>query len=168
MPSEAQVAFDSILGPADYSEVNAAILEAESLNRALYTEDSLDAVDEAVSAVVWGLDITQQLVVDSFAEAIYTAIGGLVEINPGYVPITYISINATPLMSIPRNSIQTFTVTLNPGALDDGIVWTVNNSTFATVKGGGVIVILNKTGMLILTATDPVSGLFCIMPLMVV
>ncbi|MBR3870454.1 MAG: Ig-like domain-containing protein [Clostridia bacterium] len=63
--------------PADYSAVETAKGKVEALDRALYTADSLAAVDAAVAAVVDGLDITKQAEVDAMADAIEDALGAL-------------------------------------------------------------------------------------------
>ena len=61
---------------ADYSGVEAAIAAANGLNRDMYVD--LSGVDAAVSAVVTGLDITSQSIVDGYAAAINAAIDALV------------------------------------------------------------------------------------------
>ena len=60
---------------ADYSAVNAAIAKAKALDPAAYKDFS--AVDRAVKAVVPGKSITEQAVVDHYAEDIESAIAGL-------------------------------------------------------------------------------------------
>jgi 3D (Asp-Asp-Asp) domain-containing protein len=77
----------------------------------------------------------------------------------GPVPITSVKINADAIITIPRGVKYQFKVTLNEGALDDGIVWSVSSTAFATVTAGGLVTILNRTGTALLTATDPVSGI---------
>ena len=62
---------------ADYSKVDAAIEAAEALNKDDY--EDFTAVQEAVDAVVRGLDITKQAEVDAMAEAIESAIAALNE-----------------------------------------------------------------------------------------
>ena len=59
--------------PADYSKVNEALEKAEELNRDIYTEDALKAIDEAVAAVVEGKKIDEQAEVDAMADAINDA-----------------------------------------------------------------------------------------------
>jgi len=122
----------------------------------LYTTNSLAALDTATANVVYGLDAAQQATVDGFAAAINAAIAELIE----YVPITSIQIDAPTTLLVYRGATYTFEVILNPGACDDDIVWDVSNPTAATVIGNGVVIILSKTTNVILTATDPVSGLF--------
>ena len=58
-----------------------------------------------------------------------------------------------------RGGVYNFGVTLNAGALGDDIVWSVSNPLYATVDSSGTVAILNKTGMAVLSATDPASGL---------
>ena len=62
---------------ADYSAVEAAIAAVEALDRELYTEESLAAVDAAVAAVVEGKKASEQAEVDAMAAAINAAISNL-------------------------------------------------------------------------------------------
>ncbi|MBQ2902954.1 MAG: leucine-rich repeat protein [Clostridia bacterium] len=62
---------------ADYSAVNEQIKKANGIDRKFHSEISLVALDTAVNAVEYGLDITQQEKVNSFAQAIADAIGNL-------------------------------------------------------------------------------------------
>ena len=78
------------------------------------------------------------------------------------LPVTSIKINATASKAVERGETYTFDVNLNKEALSDRIVWSVNNSLFAnvnTVEGVATVTILNKTGTVVLTATDPVNGM---------
>lgn len=63
--------------PADYSSVEKEINKAEKLDRRYYSEVSLVALDEAVNAVEYGLNITAQSKVDAFAKAISDAVSAL-------------------------------------------------------------------------------------------
>ena len=60
---------------ADYSKVDAAIAEAEALNKDEYKD--FTKVEEAVNAVVRGKNITEQAEVDAMAKAIENAIAAL-------------------------------------------------------------------------------------------
>ena len=60
---------------ADYSKVDAAIAEAEALNKNEYKD--FTKVEEAVNAVVRGKNITEQAEVDAMAKAIENAIAAL-------------------------------------------------------------------------------------------
>ncbi len=64
---------------ADYSAVDAAIIAADLLTPANYQNWS--AVADAIDAIVYGLDITQQIIVDGYAEAITTAIESLLYLD---------------------------------------------------------------------------------------
>ena len=66
---------------ADYSAVEQAKNIAAALDPNVYTADSLKAVDDAVNAVVYGLDITNQAEVNAMADAINDAIGKLVPLG---------------------------------------------------------------------------------------
>ncbi len=63
--------------PADYDRVNAAVQTAQRVERVLYASASLAALDMAVSAVDYGLNITQQAQVDGYAAQIELAIESL-------------------------------------------------------------------------------------------
>ena len=60
---------------ANYTKVEQAIAKAETLNPANYVDFS--AVEKAIQAVEYDLDITHQAEVDAMAQAILAAIEGL-------------------------------------------------------------------------------------------
>ena len=62
---------------ANYSAVFAAIDDAAAVNRELYTDDSLAALDAAINDVEGGLPKSQQTKVDGFAAAINAALENL-------------------------------------------------------------------------------------------
>ena len=62
--------------PADYSAVDAAIARVPS-DLSVYTSSSVKALNDAISSVVRGKDITEQDVVDGYAKAINDAIDAL-------------------------------------------------------------------------------------------
>ena len=72
---------------ADYSAVNAAISNAVSVNRSMYTESSVNNLDTALHNVVYGLDITQQSRVNAFADSIELAITALVPKTADYTDV---------------------------------------------------------------------------------
>ena len=61
--------------PADYTKVDEAIAKVEGLNKEDYKDFS--AVEEAIAAVVWDKNITEQSAVDAMAQAIEDAITAL-------------------------------------------------------------------------------------------
>lgn len=63
--------------PADYTRVNQAVAESEKLDRLLYSQATLEILDQSIAAVDYTLNITQQAIVDSFADRIYSAISAL-------------------------------------------------------------------------------------------
>lgn len=81
---EATAIFDSVIAKllsmtyagADYTDVDAAIKRANSLNKDNYKD--FTEVEKAINAVVTGKNITQQDEVDAMAKAINDAIGALV------------------------------------------------------------------------------------------
>ncbi len=66
---------------ADYSAVDAAKDAAAAIDATKYTSASVKAVNDAVAAVVEGLDITKQAEVDAMAKAINDAIAALVDLE---------------------------------------------------------------------------------------
>ena len=67
---------------ADYADVEAAIGEADALNRDIYT--NFEIVDEAIADVVYGLNILEQETVDGYAAAIREAIKNLIAKSADY------------------------------------------------------------------------------------
>lgn len=63
--------------PADYSAVNAALAKVPS-NLTIYTQESVDTLNNAINSVVWDLNITQQNQADEYAKAIEEAIQSLI------------------------------------------------------------------------------------------
>ena len=124
--------------PADYTAVDAAIAEANALNKFDYTDFS--AVDSAVNAVVRNKKIAEQAKVDAMAKAIEDAIAALVKkpspssssssssSRPSY-PITTpdktengsVNISST---SAKRGSVVTITVTPDAGYVLDKLTVT--------------------------------------------
>lgn len=76
-----------ILGssPADYTAVDAALAEANELDRTLYTD--LSAVDTAVANVARGYGIARQSEVDAMAQAIRDAVKNLVLKGADYTAV---------------------------------------------------------------------------------
>ena len=65
---------------ADYTDVNAAVAEFEKLDSSLYTAASVKKVEDAIAAVVRGLDETHQAEIDAMAAAIINALDALEKI----------------------------------------------------------------------------------------
>ena len=63
--------------PANYTKVEDAISESHELDRRLYSQATLAVLDQSISAVEYGLNITEQAKVDGFAEQISNAISAL-------------------------------------------------------------------------------------------
>ena len=63
--------------PADYSVVEAAVEKSEKLDRRLYSQSSLTALDQSKAAVEYGLNISEQAKVNGFADSINSAISAL-------------------------------------------------------------------------------------------
>ncbi len=84
-----ELAIDALIAKAaDYSDVEAAIQRANSINRSFYTDDSLSALDEAISAVDYSLTYDSQQTVAAYAAAINNAIDSLI-----YLPADYSAVD---------------------------------------------------------------------------
>lgn len=70
--------------PADYSELNALLQKAASVDRSLYTAESLAALDKAVEAIEPDLGIDEQNKIDKFAYDIATAFLALEYLSADY------------------------------------------------------------------------------------
>ncbi len=83
--ANADVIYDASTGtyatPADYTEVNAAIAEAEALTKEDYTEESWATLQTAIAAVVDNKTSLEQATVDGYAASIKNAIQALEENN---------------------------------------------------------------------------------------
>lgn len=66
-----------VLVDADYSKISEAVGKAGRVDRLLYTKTSLEALDQCVGCVEYGLSISEQTKVDGFADKINEAIAGL-------------------------------------------------------------------------------------------
>ncbi len=66
------------LKTADYAGVNSAIERFNAVDKFIYTEDSIKAVQDLIDTVDWTLKIDNQAVVNKYAEDINTAIDNLV------------------------------------------------------------------------------------------
>ena len=77
----------SIVKSADYSEVDKQIEATKEINRELYTEDSLKALDHAIDAVVYDLSSAHQERVDAMASSIETARKELVLKDADYTKV---------------------------------------------------------------------------------
>lgn len=83
-------AFEKIeLLPADYSKLNLLIQKVNSIDRSLYTEESLERLDKALAAVKPDIGIDEQSKVDKYAYDIATALFSL-----EYLPANYDSVYA--------------------------------------------------------------------------
>ncbi len=63
--------------PADYTKINEAVSASEAIDRLLYSNASLEILDQSINSVDYSLDITQQNIVDAFADRINSAISEL-------------------------------------------------------------------------------------------
>jgi regulation of enolase protein 1 (concanavalin A-like superfamily) len=73
-------------------------------------------------------------------------------------PITSLRIHASATYSVKRGDKLQLEAIVNDGSFPAGLKWSISNPLYATVDDNGNITILNKTGTVILTVTDPTSG----------
>ena len=83
---------------------------------------------------------------------------------PDQVPITFIKISiggsdVPSTLSLARNSTLQFDVLLNEGVSGGDLVWSVSDRSFATTDTTGRVTTLNKSGMVVVTVTDPATGI---------
>lgn len=79
-----------VIIPADYSAVNAAIAEADTLVKNQYTADTWDELMAAVDAVVEGKSILEQAEVTAMADRIHAAIAALAKAPADIVKNKYV------------------------------------------------------------------------------
>jgi len=133
---------------------------AQALTKNTFTREGFRFTGWATAEIGTAIFTDEQSVRDLTAED-----GGVVELFAVWVPITHrvpitsIQINAPLLTTVVRGETYRFRVTLNEGAVDDDIGWSVNYPTYATVNSDKSVTILRITGAVILTAKDPDSGL---------
>lgn len=77
------------IAPADYAAVNTAKANADAIDRSLYTEPSLKAVDEAVAKIDSNKTILEQDEVNAMADTINEALNNL-----EYLPANYSAVDA--------------------------------------------------------------------------
>ncbi|MCL2153365.1 MAG: InlB B-repeat-containing protein [Oscillospiraceae bacterium] len=82
------------------------------------------------------------------------------KLTSDFILVTSIKIDAPAQVTVLRSSKYTFGLTLNLGATSEGVVWSVSPVGFAVVDPiTGEVFTQNKTGTVVLTATDTASGL---------
>jgi len=75
------------------------------------------------------------------------------------IPITSLRINAAIIETVARGGKYNFGVIVNEGAIAQNIIWTLSNSALGRVDEAGNVTIFERTGTVVLQATDPVSGI---------
>ena len=78
---------------------------------------------------------------------------------PQAIPVTSLKIDAAAMVMANRNSTMAFSLILNDGASDEGIVWSTSNAALAEVDAYGTVTINGAAGMATLTARDTGSGI---------
>jgi hypothetical protein len=151
------VGANAILKPRAPMKINTLALKSGStLDLSLLSTSSLSSFSglkkiTSDGVIVFPAEATAEQKNDFLknVEGAYTAV----------VETTSIKIVAPAMMTVSRNSKLKIPVVLNLGAYEEGIVWSVSNNDYAIVDSNGVVTTLNKMGMLVLTAKDPIGGL---------
>jgi hypothetical protein len=73
--------------------------------------------------------------------------------------VTSLKIDSPAMMSVSRNSRVQLDLTANPNAKLDYVTWSVSDPSFAIVDKDGVVTVLNKMGMAVVTAREPGGGI---------
>ena len=123
--------------PADYTAVNTAKAAAAAVDRSLYTEESLAALDAAVAAVVEGKLASEQTAVDAMAKAINDALAGLDYIN-GWRTIDsdkYYYKNGEPLKGWLKDGGSWYYLDPATGVMQVGFVTVGNSKYFLDADG---------------------------------
>ena len=110
-----------VFKPADYSAVDEAIAKIPG-DLALYTDETVSALNTAVNAVVRGKDMSEMDLVNGYAEAIEAAVGAL-----EYKSADYTAVDEA-LSKIPEDL----------SAYTDESVKAVNDATAAVVRGKNI------------------------------
>ena len=157
---EATAIFDSVIAKllsmtyagADYTDVDAAIKRANSLNKDNYKDFS--RVEDAINAVNRDKDITEQEVVNSYAKAINEAIDHLEYKDADYTKVT--------------EAIEKANITLSDLALlkedavpEDAAALIINGPTtdFSEDDASKVIDYINRGGKVLITCNFQAQGL---------
>jgi hypothetical protein len=72
--------------------------------------------------------------------------------------ITSLKIDTPAMLSVSRNSRLQLDLITNPTAGLDYVVWSASDASFATVDQTGLVTVMNKMGMVVVTAKDTDSG----------
>lgn len=111
-----------IVEVADYSAVVEAQKKAEALDQGLFTEESWQALEEALSAVVEDLKGSQQAEVDAMAEAIEEAIASL------------------KVKTIPYSGDKVFFVKATLADSDEFGMWRLQDGSSVKLEGDNVVI----------------------------
>ncbi len=94
---------------ADYTELNKLVAEAEALDRSIYSDETLAAVDAVLDKITDDIKITQQGIVDGWAEELEEALNNLaVDVTKAEATITTVISKKT----VAADDIVTVTVKL--------------------------------------------------------
>ncbi|MDR0490004.1 MAG: fibronectin type III domain-containing protein [Oscillospiraceae bacterium] len=148
------------VGMIDEYTVNGLDPDAEYLFRVRAVNDVANTAEIAVTAGTLGAaGVTCGVSYEPSGRGAWADMN--VDIRP---PITSLKIgtvdgSAPSMFTASRNSTIQFGTIVNAGALDEGVVWTVSDQSFAVVDANGTVTVLNKMGTVVLMVTDPASGI---------
>ncbi len=117
--------------PADYTNVIIAVSKAEAVDRSYYSKESLEALDNAVAAVEYGLGVNRQDEVDAMADAINNAYRNL---QAGPADYTRVE-QAIARFEALNHSYYTPSSLAAVQSVIDGIDWNLSKDDQALVNG---------------------------------
>ena len=120
-----------IVADGDYTKVDAAIDATNDLDESRYTEESWQALQDAINAVVYNLDAKEQTRIDGFATAINNAVKNLKEVGADYSEVNAI-INEWNAMD---KTLYTDASILKVANAVNAVDWTLTISQQKTVDG---------------------------------
>ena len=82
-----------VIPPVDYTALNAAIAAAEAVDKSLYTDETVAAMEAKLAAAKAALASEDQAAVDAAASALNDAVAAL-ELKPVIPPVDYTALNA--------------------------------------------------------------------------
>ena len=103
--------------PADYTSVNIAIEDFNSLDKKYYEAEDIEAIQQMIDNINWDHDISEQLLVEEIASEINIAISELEEISADY---TFINETIEKAQAIVLDNYR------NPEILDDPLANAIN------------------------------------------
>jgi len=107
----------------------------------------------------FGVDATNDMTYGELVSGINTVTSFTMLAQWELIPITSLRINAAIIETVARGGTYNFGVIVNEGAIAQNIIWTLSNPALGRVDEAGNVTIFERTGTVVLLATDPVSNI---------